>query len=172
MLASHFRMRDLGIYIVIGRPFLFLFDWKCLKIPPHMIKPLGEPFPSHYCSGVDVRGDRQAECGGPGEVRQADRANTQRRHTVYATLDQLSLQLCLHSGIINTTAEAGSHTHLSTHTGRCNNLWPHLHTCFADLSALCPTLESKIYWFLEVGNMCCSHCLNDTLMSFRLCPCI
>lgn len=93
------------------------------------------PFPLLYCGGalsVEVRVDRQAESGGSGEVRQADGATTQRRRTVYATLDQLSLQLCLHSGLINMTAEAGSHTHthLNTHTGRCNNVWPHLHTCY------------------------------------------
>lgn len=82
--------------------------------------------------GVDVREGGQGESGGSGEVREANRKTMQPRHTVYATPDQLSLQLCLHSGLINMTTAAGSQTHPHTHTwtltSRCNNLWPHLHT--------------------------------------------
>lgn len=59
-------------------------------------------------------GYRQGETVGCGEVIQADRATAQQHHTVYATLDQLSLQLCFHSGLINMTAEAGSHTQTYT----------------------------------------------------------
>lgn len=88
----------------------------------------------------DVRGDRQGECGDPGEIRQADRATMQRRHTARAMLDQVSLQLCLHSGLINMTEEAGSHTrpHLNAHTSRCNNLWLHLHALYCRLVSLLP----------------------------------
>lgn len=85
-------------------------------------------------------GDRQGECGDPGEIRQADRATMQRRHTARAMLDQVSLQLCLHSGLINMTEEAGSHTrpHLNAHTSRCNNLWLHLHALYCRLVSLLP----------------------------------
>lgn len=108
------------------------------------------------CMCEDVRGDRQGECGDPGEIRQADRATMQRRHTARAVLDQVSLQLRSHSGLVNMTEEAGPHTrpHLNAHTSRCNNLWLHLHALYCRLVSLLPDASRLASFKRELVSNC------------------
>lgn len=62
-------------------------------------------------------------------------------------LDQLSLQLCLHSGLINMTADTGAHTHTHTWTLTLADVITCGLICIqfiADLSSSCPTPPASL----------------------------
>lgn len=122
-----------------------------------MPPPLSEPLPLQYFVEMEVRRDKQAKPGVSGEVRQTDGAATQRRHTVNATLDQLSLQLYLHSELINMTAGRDTQlTQAAAEVITCSLICIHV---IADLSTFSRTPPHLLYMRagIKLGSLLTHH---------------